>query len=144
MLETSNLARKYTQVWRFRIYTFQYQGSLNFADVSIFFAKNQHFLAFTKYSIKQCESCVWNFLVLFSVLEDKRLLVMKIQFYRLCVWNPAFGLLQIDQKLKKIAETSQFFDMTLSSNFSDVALFVLSSLDTDPSFMSISSLVLEL
>ena len=26
---------------------------------------------------------------------------MKIQFYRLCVLNPAFGLLQIDQKLKK-------------------------------------------
>ena len=69
---------------------------------------------------------------------------MKIQFYRLCVWNPAFGLLQIDQKLKKIAETSQFVDMTLSSNFSDVALFVLSSLVTYPSFMSISSLVLEL
>ena len=35
MLETSNFARKYS----FRKYTFQYQGPLNFADVSIFYKK---------------------------------------------------------------------------------------------------------
>ena len=35
----SNLARKYTSICSFRIYTFQYQGFLNFADVSIFFKK---------------------------------------------------------------------------------------------------------
>ena len=40
--------------------------------------------------------------------------------------------------------TSQFSDMTLSYNFFDVILFLLSSLVTGPSFMSISSLVLEL
>ena len=40
--------------------------------------------------------------------------------------------------------TSQFSDMTLSSNFLDVVLFLLSSLVTGPSFMSISSMVLEL
>ena len=40
--------------------------------------------------------------------------------------------------------TSQFVDMTSSSIFFDVVLFLLSSLVTDPSFMSISSLVLEL
>ena len=40
--------------------------------------------------------------------------------------------------------TSQFSDMTSSSNFFDVVLFLLSSLVTGPSFMSISSLVLEL
>ena len=40
--------------------------------------------------------------------------------------------------------TSQFSNMTSSSNFSDVFLFFLSSLVTGPSFMSISSLVLEL
>ena len=39
---------------------------------------------------------------------------------------------------------SQFFDMTSSSNFFGVVLFVLSSLVTSPSFVSISSQVLEL
>ena len=40
--------------------------------------------------------------------------------------------------------TSQFVDMTSSSKLFDVVLFLLSSLVTGPSFMSISSLVLEL
>ena len=39
---------------------------------------------------------------------------------------------------------SQFCDMTSSSTFFDVVLFFLSSLVTDPNFMSISFLVLEL
>ena len=43
-----------------------------------------------------------------------------------------------------MAMTSQFSDMTSSSIFFDVVLFLLSSLVTGPSFMSISSLVLEL
>ena len=36
MLETWNLARKYKHIFSFRKYTFQYQGSLNFPDVSVF------------------------------------------------------------------------------------------------------------
>ena len=40
--------------------------------------------------------------------------------------------------------TSQFSDMTSTSKFFDVVLFFLSILVTDPSFMSTSSLVLEL
>ena len=40
--------------------------------------------------------------------------------------------------------TSQFSDMTSTSNFFDVVFFLLSFLVTDPSFMSILSLVLEL
>ena len=47
-------------------------------------------------------------------------------------------------KIRKIAMTSQFSDMTSSSDFLDVFLFPLSSLVTGPSFMSISSLVLKL
>ena len=39
MLETSNLARKYIHRGSFRKYTFQYQGPINFDDVSIFLAK---------------------------------------------------------------------------------------------------------
>ena len=40
--------------------------------------------------------------------------------------------------------SSQFSDMMSTSIFFDIALFLLSSLVTGPSFMSISSLVLEL
>ena len=40
--------------------------------------------------------------------------------------------------------TSQFSDMTSSSNFFDGVLFLLSGLVADPSFLSRSSLVLEL
>ena len=43
-----------------------------------------------------------------------------------------------------MAMTSQYSDITSSSIFFDVVLFLLSSLVTGPSFMSISSLVLEL
>ena len=39
MLETWYLLRKYTHIWSFREYTFQYQGTLNFADDSIFLQK---------------------------------------------------------------------------------------------------------
>ena len=42
-LETSNLARKYKHICSFRKYTFQYQGPLNFADVSIFCKKSAFF-----------------------------------------------------------------------------------------------------
>ena len=47
-------------------------------------------------------------------------------------------------KIPKMTMTSQFFDVTSSSNVLEVVLFLLSSLVTGPSFMSISSLVLEL
>ena len=44
MLETSNLACKYTHICSFRKYTSQYQDPLNFADVS-FSLKDHHILA---------------------------------------------------------------------------------------------------
>ena len=47
-------------------------------------------------------------------------------------------------KIRKMTMTSQFSDMTSMSIFFDVALFLLSNLVTGPSFMSISSPVLEL
>ena len=46
--------------------------------------------------------------------------------------------------IQKKTMTSQFPDMTSSSDFFDVAVFLLSSLVTGPSFMSITGLVLEL
>ena len=39
MLETSNLVRTFKHICSFRKYTCQYQGFLNFADVSIFLQK---------------------------------------------------------------------------------------------------------
>ena len=47
-------------------------------------------------------------------------------------------------KLREITMTLQFSDMVWTSTFFDVALFLLSRLVTGPSFMSISSLILEL
>ena len=47
-------------------------------------------------------------------------------------------------KIWKITMTSQFSNMTSTSNLFDVVLFLLSSLVTGSSFMSISWLVLEL
>ena len=44
-------------------------------------------------------------------------------------------------KIWKMTMTSQFSDMTSTSIFFDIVLFLLSSLVTGPSFMSISSLV---
>ena len=68
----------------------------------------------------------------------------KHNFCRLCIWNPPSGLLQIDQKSKKMTMPSYFFDMTSAYKYFDVILFLKSSLVIAPSFMSISSLVLEL
>ena len=47
-------------------------------------------------------------------------------------------------QIEKMAMTSQFSNRTSLSNFFDGVLFLLSSLVTGPSSMSISSLVLEL
>ena len=46
-------------------------------------------------------------------------------------------------EIGKMTMMSQFADMTSSSNFFDFVLFLLLSLVTGPSFMSISSPVLE-
>ena len=70
---------------------------------------------------------------------NKQILVCKL-FLR----NQASGLLQIDQKIWKMAMTSQFFHFSIIVNFFYVALFLLSILVTAPSFVSISSLALEL
>ena len=57
------------------------------------------------------------------------------------VWLPDCSKLAI---FWKVTMTSLFADKTSSSSFLDVAVFLLSSLVTGPSFMSISLLVLEL
>ena len=73
MLETSNLSSKYTPLCSFREYTFQCLGPLNFADVSIFLQKISVFCSKKYlYSKQQCESCVTDFLVLFSVFVRQK------------------------------------------------------------------------
>ena len=59
------------------------------------------------------------------------LLLMKIKFYRLCVRNPASGLLQIGHKSEKWQWRYNI----------DILLFFRPSLVTSPYFMIISSLV---
>ena len=143
MLETSDLGRKCTPICSFRKYTFQYLDPLNFADVSIFFAKNQRFLS-KKYSQQQCESCVTAFLVLFLGFVRQKVTVTESITFADSV--PESGLRTPPNwlKIRKMTMTSQFSDTTSMSNFFDVAMVLLSSLGAGPSFMSISSLVLEL
>ena len=76
MLETPNLARKYKPTCSFRKYTFQCFGSVNFAGVSIVFAKNYRFCPKNYlYSKEQCESCVKDFLVLFAVIVKQKVAI---------------------------------------------------------------------
>ena len=57
--------------------------------------------------------------------------------------GPNLDSSKLGRKLKKIASTSQFSDMTSSSNFFWSCLFLLITLVTSPIFMSTLSLVLE-
>ena len=66
--------------------------------------------------------------------------------FRLCVWNLASGLLQIEHKLEKwqwhhSLPTWRHYQICFVIN---TVLFLLASLVTSPNFMSITSLVLEL
>ena len=145
MLEASNLARKYTPICSFRKYTFQCLGPLNFADVSIFLQKNSVFCPKKYlYSKQQCESCVRDFLVLFSVFVRQKVTITE----NITFADSVSGIRPPDcSKLAKNPKNDN--DVTIFRNdviikFIDVVLFLLSGLVTGPSFMSVSSLVLEL
>ena len=70
------LARKYTYICRFKKYIFQCQGPLNFAVASIFLQKISFFWQkWYLYSKQQCESCVKDFLVMFSVFVRQKVTV---------------------------------------------------------------------
>ena len=72
MLETWNLVHKYKQIRSFRKYTFQHQGSLNFADVRIF-GKNS---TFTQSNSMGAVLGIFQFC--FQFLQDKKLPLMKM------------------------------------------------------------------
>ena len=145
MIETQNLVRKYTHIFSFRKYTTWYQDPLSFTDVSIFLQKlcifwQKQYL----YSKQQCESCVRDFLVLFSVFVKRKVAINEnVSFTdhasetrlpdgsKLAInWNNDNGVTIYRHEVIVI--------------FFDAGLFLLSSLVTDLSFMSISSLALEL
>ena len=145
MLETSNLARKYTPICSFRKYTFQCLGPLNFADVSIFLQKISVFCPKKYlYSKQQYESCVRDFLVLFSGFVRQKATLTEKFFFADSVSGIRLQFTPNWPKNQKMTMTLQFSDMTPQLDIFDIDFFLLSSLVTCPSFMSISSLVLEL
>ena len=75
MLETSNLARKYTPICNFRKYTFQCLGPLNLADVSIFCKKIAFFVQKNTFTQSNSVRAVTDFLVLFSVFVKQKVTI---------------------------------------------------------------------
>ena len=144
MLETSNLVCKYKPICSFRKYIFYYLGLLNFADISIF-CKKLGFLFKKVHLLKAIawELCYRFFSSVFSFCKAKGYYYWKHNVCRLVarIWPPDCSKLG---KNKKNDNDVTISDMTSTSNFFDDVLFLLSSLVTCPSFMSISSLVLEL
>ena len=144
MLETWHLVRKFTHIYSFRKYTFQYQGSHNFVDIRMFFVKSEHFLVKMVPLFKAIAwECVRDFLVLFSLFIRWKVAVTEnVSFtgYASGIQIPDCSKSAINQKNNNDVKIS---DMTSLSNFFDVVLFLLSGLVTGPSFMSTSSLVLE-
>ena len=100
-----------------------------------FLAKMAIFCQNSTFTQSNNKSCVRDFFSsVFSFGKIKGYYYWKNKFYRLC---------QIDCKLENSIDVT-ISDMTPSSIFFDVVLFLLSSLVIGPSFMSIWSLVLEL
>ena len=126
MLETWNLVRMYTHI------SFNTRNILILL-MSASFGKNQHFVSKI---VRLFKAIVWElcnkfFSYIFSFCKIKGYYYWKRKFYDLCVRDPAFGLMTMTSQLSES-----------SSNFFDLAVFLLSSLVTGPSFMSISWLEL--
>ena len=92
-LETSHLSRKYTPICSFRKYTFLCLGPLNFNDVSSFLEKNSIFCSKKYFSSRQkCESCVRDFVVLFSVSVRQKITITKT----ITIADSASGIRSLD------------------------------------------------
>ena len=103
-----------------------------------FFAKNQHFVAKIVPLFKAIvwELCNKFFSYIFSFCKIKGYYYQKCKFYDLCVRDPASGLLQIGYKSEKWQWRHNF--PKNSSNSFDLTVFLLTSLVSGPSFISIS------
>ena len=129
MLETQNLARKYASICSFRKYTFQCLGHLILL-MPAFFAKNSVFCPKKYlYSRQQCESCVRDFLVLFSVFVRQKVTITKhITLLQTLCPESSLRAAPNWPKVRKMTMTSQFSDMTSMSMFFDLVLFLLPNL----------------
>ena len=144
MLETSDLARKYTPILSFRKYTLQYLGPLNFADVSIFLQKLTFFIQKSTFTQSNSVRAMLDFLVLFSVFARQKVTVNEnINFADSVsgIWPPDCTKLAKNQEN---GNDVKIFRQDAIVNFFDVVLFLLSILVTGPGFMARTSLVLEL
>ena len=144
MLETSDLARKYTPILSFRKYTLQYLGPLNFADVSIFLQKLAFFIQKSTFTQSNSVRAMLDFLVLFSVFARQKVTVNEnINFADSVsgIWPPDCTKLAKNQEN---GNDVKIFRQDAIVNFFDVVLFLLSILVTGPGFMARTSLVLEL
>ena len=144
MLETSDLARKYTPILSFRKYTLQYLGPLNFADVSIFLQKLTFFIQKSTFTQSNSVRAMLDFLVLFSVFARQKVTVNEnINFADSVsgIWPPDCTKLAKNQEN---GNDVKIFRQDAIVNYFDVVLFLLSILVTGPGFMTRSSLVLEL
>ena len=130
MLDALNLAHKYAAICSFRKFSFQCLGPLNFADVSIFQQKNSVFCPKKYlYSKQQCESCVRDFLVLFSVFVRQKVTITKhITLLQTLCPESSLRTAPNWPKVRKMTMTSQFSDMTSMSMFFDLVLFLLPNL----------------
>ena len=139
MLETSNLARKHTPIFTFKKYTFQCLGPLKFPDVSIFLQKISVFFQKSTFTQNNSVRAVLEiFQFCFQFLYDKRLLLLKTYLLQTLCSESGLWTAPNWPKITKMTLASQFSDMTSTSIFFQIFLFLLSNLVTDPSFMSIS------
>ena len=106
----------------------------------IFLHKNQHFSGKIVRLLKAImwELCWKFFSSVFSFCKIRGYCFP--EFSRLCVRNPASGLLQIGQKSERW-QWRHYLQTWRYDIFFETVLFLLSSLVTGPNFMSISSLI---
>ena len=130
MLETSNLALKYTPISSFRKYIFQYiyLGPLKFADVSIILQKITIFCPKKYlYSKQQRESCVKDFIVMPQLfLRQKITINGKVAFADFVSGVRPPDCSKLAKIQKNYNDTSQYSEMMSSSIFVDIALFLVS------------------
>ena len=126
MLETSDLAQKYTPICSFRKYTFQCLGPLIFADVSFFLQKINVFCSKKYlYSKQQCECSFRHFLVLLSVFVRKKVTITKNISFADSVPESGHRTAPNWPKIRKMTMTSHFPDMTSKSFFLRCFVFLV-------------------
>ena len=134
MLETWNLVRKYIYKSSLRKCTFQNQEPLNYTNVSICFRKNSVFFVKKVHLLKA---------IILSFSKMKGTINKSVNFsdYASGIVLPYYSKLALTEKNDNEVT---IFRHDVIINFFEVQVFLLSSLATISSFMSLSLSVLEL